>query len=232
MTELVDDVVPPAVADARPSRRVGRGVTVTVAIAGVAALALIGWFVAVQVSLSNVRIAYDAAPVRCDGANVGLYSSDDADGTTAEVPFDDRLLSPVVDVTPGMLCAVRLHIVNTSWAAVEVMMVGAPMMGSEMSTPLRALHVNPNGQTRLPDTVEGSAEFLIEGGITVPAGGSQTLLVVIDASGVRDGLSPCTALRPSSPYVVVQLAGLSRHVASDEEDGIWYRRGSAAECDF
>lgn len=228
MTEIVDDVVSPAVAQARPSRRVGPGVVV----AGVAALALVGWFAAVQVSLSNVRIAYDAAPVRCEGANVGLYSGDDADGTAAEVPFDDRFLSPVVDVTEGMLCAVRLHIVNTSWVEIEVTTVGAPMMGSEMSTPLRALHVNPNGQTRLPDTVEGSAEFLVEGGITAPAGGSQTLLVVIDASGVRDGLGQCIALRPSSPYVIVQLAGLSRHVTSDDDDGIWYRRGSAAECDY
>lgn len=231
MTELVDAAVRPAVAAGSPSRRVARGVVVAV-VAGVAALALIGWFVAAQVSLSSVRIVYDAAPVRCEGANVGLYAADGGDGAAGEVPFDDRFLSPVVDVTEGMLCAIRLHIVNTSWMEVEVTTVGVPMMGSEMSTPLRALHVNPNGQTRLPDTVEGSAEFLIEGGITVPVGGSQPLLVVIDASGVRDGLGQCVALGPLSPYVVVQLADISRHVASADEDGIWYRRGSAAECDF
>ncbi len=123
-----------------------------------------------------------------------------------------------------------MHVVNDGWADVVVEKVGMPMMDQTLSGPLDAVVVSPNGQTRLADTEDSAAEFLLEGSIVVPAGVTQSFVVVVEDSGDDAALGECTYIRSPGPYVVLTAATFTRKVESDPTDAFWYFRPGDEEC--
>ncbi len=75
-------------------------------IAGVVVVGFIAWLVAIQVLLGSARIVYDAEPVRCDGADVGLYPGYDADDPDQSLYFDEQFHDPLVELSPGAVCGI------------------------------------------------------------------------------------------------------------------------------
>ena len=199
-------------------------------VVGVVVVGFVAWLVAIQVLLGSVRIAYDAEPVRCDGAEVGLYPGYDEDDPGQSLYFDEQFHDPLVELSPGGVCGIRMHVVNDGWADVVVEKVGMPMMDQTLSGPLDAVMVNPNGQTRLPDTENSAAEFLLEGPIVVPAGATQSFVVVVEDSGDYAALGECTFVRTPGPYAVLTAATFTRQVDSAPTDGFWYFRSGDEEC--
>lgn len=199
---------------------------------GAIAVVVAGWQIAAWTALGAVRIVYDARPVVCEGAEVGLQPS----GASGEVAGDDgfawdeTFYSSVLWVEPGMTCAIRFFVVNDGWSEVDAQAVALPGMQEDHVSLVRPTMVNPNGQTRLADT-DDAAVFAIEG-MPVPAGEQRAFTVIVEANAEdADGYTVCSGFMPTPPQVTVSGLGVQRAVSSPEDSGIWFSAGPRDECD-
>ncbi len=207
-------------------------IIVAAVVVGAILVGVIGWQIAARSAVGGVRIVYDARPLVCEGAEVGLEPADSSDEYVGENGFavDEQFYAPVVGVVPGMTCALRLHVVNDGWSDVEVRTVGLPSMDESRLSLVRPMFVNPNGQERLADT-EGAAVFAIEG-MTIPAHGSQAFTVMLEADEAdADSYEPCSGELPRSPEVTIAALGVDQTVASPADFGVWYYDGPRSGCE-
>lgn len=205
-----------------------------IAVLAVGAIAVVvaGWQIAAWTALGAVRIVYDARPVVCEGAEVGLQPSGASGEVTGDNGFawDETFYSSVLWVEPGMTCAIRFFVVNDGWSEVDAQAVALPGMQEEHVSLVRPTMVNPNGQTRLADT-DDAAVFAIEG-MPVPAGEQQAFTVILEANAAdADGYTDCSGFMPTPPEVTVSGLGVQRTVSSPEDSGIWFYAGPREECD-
>ncbi len=227
---MTDETADTAQAGARPfvQRRV---VVVTAIVVAAVLVVVLGWQIAARSALGGVRVVYDARPIVCEGAEVGLHPSGAADASREEdaLAGDEQFYEPVVGVVPGMTCGLRLHVVNEGWSDVDVRTVALPSMGGSFLSLVKPLFVNPNGQVRLADS-EDAAVFAVDG-LTVPARGSQVLTVLLEADEAdADSYEPCSGYRPQSPEVTLSALGVDRTVAAPE-GGVWYFDGPSGDCE-
>lgn len=202
------------------------------ALAILAVVGVVTWQILAQTAVGGVRVVFDADPVRCEGATVS--TTPDPPAVLAgeyreDVYFDDEFYEPRVEITDGMSCVLRLQVFNDGWAEVAVDAVGIPGMADRMLWPLQVSHVNPNGQAQLPD-VEDAAQFEIEG-MSIPSGGRQAFLVIVEYTGDRTTMSECSSFRPRPPYIVAAAGGATRAVAPADGIGVWYRMGMSDGSD-
>ena len=179
-----------------------------------------------------MRIVYDARPVVCEGAEVGLEPAGSSDEFVGGNGFagDEVFYAPVVGVVAGMSCGLRLHVVNDGWSDVEVRTVELPSMDESHLSLVRPIFVNPNGQARLADT-EDAAVFAIEG-MTIPARGSQAFTVMLEVDEAdSDSYEPCSGSSPRSPEVTVAALGVDQTVASPADFDLWYDDGPRSACE-
>ncbi|MDJ1114114.1 hypothetical protein [Microbacterium dauci] len=204
----------------------GRRVRITMlALLGAAVVALAAWQVVAHGSLSAVRIAVDAAPVQCDGAEVGLYP-----GITDD-PFQDDVQQPLIVLEDGMRCSIRFAVVNDGWVDAAIEVAGLPMLADDMAWPLTAVMVNPNGQTRLPDN-ESAAEFAIEGLHVLPTERLGFTAIVDYDAAKTENVAQCTRFSAEPIYVRVNVLGVTRDIRAAPETPVWYASGTNAECDL
>ncbi len=226
----------------RPRRR-GRVVAWAV-IASIAVLAVVGllvWQSLVQSALGGVRVTYDADPVRCQGAEVGLFPGITPDGeypddVPYELYFDEEFHRPLVDLERGMRCTLRIHVINDGWAEVRVTQLLLRHFGESSGLAVQAVGVSPNGSEPLqltdsygfPDAID--AAFAIEGGLGVPAGFSQMFVAVFEY-GNDASMGTCGATSVNVPVMTVEALGQSATAAPTEDQVIAFRIPDANGCD-
>jgi len=203
--------------EAPPSRRAAT--PVALGIAALVVLAFIAWGVWAAVALSGVRVVYDTQPVVCDGAQVGR---------TAQ-PEDSEFRQPIIDLTPGMTCELRIHVINDGWVDATVTTVGLRGLGAGNALGLVPRIVNPNGQELREQPDGGDALFDIMGGITVAPGETATFTALFDYVGGAQ-LDQCTESGWNPPLVTVTAPGVTRDVSPSAESLIWVRMGAADDC--
>lgn len=214
------DIAPTAVTSSTDRRR--KRVVLAASALALGVLALVAWgsFSALaQSAVGGVRVGYDAQPIRCDGAEVALVPD------VANIEF----LQPVIALTEGMTCELRVQVVNRGWSDVTVTDVAALGMGADNILGLEAQLVNPNGQERSEATEENAAVFEIASDLIVTAGESSTFTIVFGYGGGAM-LMQCSAQGWNPPLVTVTALGATREVAPGDENTIWAREGTAAEC--
>lgn len=86
----------------RARRRPNLGIVIVLALVTVALLAWGIWAAVSSAATSGVRVGYDAQPMVCDGAEVGVVPSTD----------NPELQQVQVDLTPGMRCELRVQVLN------------------------------------------------------------------------------------------------------------------------
>lgn len=209
-------------ADPGLQRRSRRNLALGLSALGIVVLGLIGWgaySVTAQSAVNGISVVYDAQPLRCDGAEVGVVPD----------PSNIEFLQPVVSLTEGMTCELRVQVLNNGWSEVAVTDVTALGMGTGNVLGLEAQFVNPNGQTWRDAPEENAAVFEIDGGIVVPVGESSTFTIVFGYGGGASMLA-CGAQGWNPPRVTVSALGATRDVQPGDENTVWAREGTAAEC--
>jgi hypothetical protein len=215
----------------RETRAVGRvrRRTWIAASVGAAAMLVLAWQVAALSAVGGVRVAYDAMPVVCEGAEVTLDPPVPDAQDAGQAGYSEEFHSPVVGVMPGMTCGLRLHVINDGWTDVDLSELVLPGMQEEFASPVRPRIVTPNGQVRLPDR-DDAAAFDIEG-LPLPAGTRQTLTVILDTDEADvDLYGPCSGVTPRGPQVVVSALGTVRAVDAPAEADVSYLNGSQDDC--
>lgn len=202
-----------------------------------AAVAAGSWHLVAQSALSGVRVTYDAEPVRCEGAEVGVFPDLEPDGEYSEdfpweLYFDDQFRGPLVNVAPGMTCALRVQVVNDGWADVTVTRIDLRFFGEVAGLAVAPVLVNPNG-VGPHGTADGSnidASFDIDGGITVPGGATQTFTAVFE---YRDNpaMGVCGATTVNVPVVTFDSVGQARSASPSDDQAISFRKPSPNGCD-
>ncbi|BDV30331.1 hypothetical protein Microterr_09910 [Microbacterium terricola] len=186
-------------------------------------LAVVGaasaWWISSQVALSGVAITYDSRPLVCDGAEVGQIA------TWSDAEFYE----PVVVLTPGMQCRLRVHVLNNSGSTISVDSVTLAMMGDDNALGVEPLMVNPNGQTASFDEV-GGVTFTMFSPVHVAAGEDQLLEALIDYHGGAR-YEQCSAGGLNIPDVSVSVNGVSATKSPAEWNTIWFQQGSLADCE-
>lgn len=225
-------------AEQRPTAR-GRGRIVAWAVVGgLALLAVVGllvWQSVVQSALSGVRVTYDADPIRCQGAEVGVYpgvADDDGDGALF---FDEEFQQAGVELTPGMRCALRIQVVNEGWTDIEVTEVFLRFFGEGSGLAFSDVMVGPNGQARLP-LVESDgfvndidAAFRIDGGIPVSPEQPHVFVAVFDYAGDAQ-MAECSWMGVNVPVVTFQAFGQSATAAPRQEQAIVFHQPDPNGC--
>ncbi|WP_353808987.1 hypothetical protein [Agromyces sp. SYSU T00194] len=190
----------------------------TLAVAALAAWAI--WAGLGASALAGVRVVTDAEPLRCEGSAVHLTSD----------PWNSEFLQPMAELTPGMTCELRVHVVNGGWTDVTVREISLSGMGSGNVLGLRVEHVSPNGpeqSSRAPDAFD--AHFEILGGLVVPAGTSQVFTALVSYDGGAE-MVECGSQGWNPVAVRVETSGASRVVRPADEYAIWFFEGDLAEC--
>lgn len=206
----------------RPTRRslVAVGIVVLVGL-----VAGIGWWAASATALNGVRVVYDAAPLRCDGAEVGAMPglSDE------DMLFDEQFHTPYVALTPGMQCGLRFHVLNEGWTDVAVDRITLMLFGADAGLELSDVFVNPNGHERVPSADGGELDaHLAVAELAIPAGGAQALTAVFSYAG-STRIAECTSIWLNVPVVTVAALGAARDVQPPAEAVIGFHQ-PAREC--
>ena len=218
-----------------PSERV---VAITIAILFLLAAVGAGiWHLVAQSALAGVRVTYDAEPVRCQGAEVGVFPDLVPDGEYPddypwELYFDDQFRTPLVNVAPGMTCALRIQVINDGWADATVSRIDLRFFGEIAGLAVAPVLVNPNG-VGPHDTPDGSnidASFDIEGGIPVPSGATQTFTAVFEYRQ-NPAMGECGATTVNVPVVTFDSMGQARSASPSDDQAISFRKPSPNGCD-
>lgn len=209
------------VKDAHPApagTRLVQGVVLVVVALGMFAFGL--WRGDAHDSLSSVSVGYDALPVSCDDAPV-LETAVDTEG-------GGQLLRPLVVLTEGMACTLRIQVVNDGPGEVAATQVSLEHMAPGSLLGLEAHFVNPNGQTRVVDAM--TSGFLLADPVIVPAGGIATLEVVFSQVGVAE-MVECSSMGLNLPTVTITTLGVEHMATPSVRDQIWFQQGHPDTCD-
>ena len=191
----------------------------------VALVSGVAWWGASATALNGVRVVYDAAPLRCAGAEVGMMPGFEDE----DMYFDEQFHVPFVSLTPGMQCALRFHVVNEGWTDVVVDQITLLLFGADAGLELSDVFVNPNGHERVPSADGGELDaHLVVTGLAIPPGGVQELTAVFTYAG-STRIAECTSIWLNVPVVTVAALGAARHVQPPAEAVIGFHQ-PAREC--
>lgn len=192
-------------------------------VAGIAfgTLAIVGilggtaWGLAVATTSDGLRIAYGVQPVTCDGARVG---SVEVDASSAP-----GLRGAIVELTPGMRCAIHVQLVNDGWADVAVQTVALPSMANGGGFGLEPYVVNPNGMRRVDPGAgdhPNDAVFALDG-FVAPAGSITTFEALFEWTS-SDKIGEGARIGLDAPAVTISAFGLDWRIDSETADTIFY----------
>jgi len=126
----------------------------------VAAVAVGGWWWTAARTADDVQVTLVDDRPHCTGT---------------DVTYDDELGSPVIEAAPGMHCAYRIRVDNTSDHAIRLHLIVAPGVGPETGAVVTA---DPSGDPRPHGIVHGlDAAYPLDR--SLPAGKSATFDVAL-----------------------------------------------------
>jgi hypothetical protein len=195
-------------------------------------LALIGagvWFSTGRILLGRVSVVYDAVPVMCTGTEVSTFDPSPQFGDDPTQP--EGFLRPVVALTPGMECKLRIHVQNDSWSDVTVDAVSLQYMSSDAVLNLKPERVNPNGPVGHDDPAGDtfSKTFPLMGG-DIAAAGETTVLTAWFRYDGGAAEHDCSSLGWNIPTVSVSALGQTARLSPPDQDQIFMRAGTVAQC--
>ncbi|MHC2997706.1 hypothetical protein [Microbacterium sp. HJ5] len=216
MTVLEDEIATDTPTPSAPRRRVGWRATV-IALAGLAAAGCVAWQLVAGAALGGVTVLYDAQPITCTGAEVGVMPA----------AIHDEFLSQVVQLKHGARCELRIQVMNDGWAEVQIDAVTLRMLAAGNATDLEVPFVNPNGSAGV---VEGQdVVFALQGPLVVGAGELQTLEAPLVYGGDPHHME-CTSTSWSIPAVTVSSHGQTRVLEPPAHSAFAFLFGDVEEC--
>ncbi|QKJ20197.1 hypothetical protein [Microbacterium hominis] len=209
----------PATDEPRSPRRWRSRLADVLAVLAVAAIVagVIGWQATARSALGAVSVTYDAQPVECDGADVGLRPADDG----------ETFLVPVVPLQAGLECRLRVQVVNESAMSVDLESMTIAAFGELSALDMSVGVLQPTGIEFDASDVDAVATLSDE----VIGPGTTTTYVVGFTNGGDALMDECAAMGTVLPTAVVSALGVTEALRPASTQMTWFLQGSPADCD-